>query len=99
MILIGVSTGISYQNFRQLMDNVTIVQYFKSNADNLNWHTVYIRAVLPEEEYRGNRTMNAIRLYVIMKNKNIPNHIDIVLYHNMEKFMDCESYAEAAFKK
>ncbi len=75
------------------MNDVKIIQYFDSRAVNLDYQAVRIRAVVPEDKYLGDKTMNAIRIYIIIRSKNVPNDIDIVLYDNMEKFSDCESYA------
>ena len=88
-----------YRNYRQLMDSVLIVQYFDSAADSLDWQAVRIRAVVPEDRYRKGWTEDAIRMYVIIRSRNIPDRIDIVLYGSMEKFRECEEYAEISFER
>lgn len=86
-------------DYRRLMDDVQIVQYFDSVADSLDWQAVRIRAVAPEHRYREGWTEDAIRMYVIIRSRNIPDRIDMVLYGSMEKFRECEEYAEISFER
>lgn len=81
------------------MDEVEIVQYFTASADNLSWQTVRMRVIVPEDRYRAGWTENAMRIYAIIRSRNIPNRIEMVIYDNMEKFQDCEEYAEILFEK
>ena len=81
------------------MDEVEIVQYFTASADNLSWQTVRMRVIVPEDSYRAGWTENAMRIYAIIRSRNIPNRIEMVIYDNMEKFQDCEEYAEILFEK
>lgn len=92
-------TVIGFHTYQKLMEDVQIIQYFDSVADNLNWQTVYVRVVVPEDQYKKGWTENAIRLYIIIRSKNIPNRIDMVLYDNMDTFRDCDEYVKASFKK
>ena len=81
------------------MDEVEIVQYFTASADNLSWQTVRMRVIVPEDRYRAGWTENVMRIYAIIRSRNIPNRIEMVIYDNMEKFQDCEEYAEILFEK
>ena len=85
--------------YRQLTDDVQIIQYFVASADNLNWQTVRMRVIVPADRYREGWTENAMRLYVIIRSRRIPNRIDMVLYDSMEKFELCEEYAKTSFEK
>lgn len=95
-IATAIAGGCGYS---QLMDEVEIVQYFTASADNLDWQTVRIRAIVPEDRYRAGWTGNAMRIYAIIRSRNIPNRIDIVIYGSMEQFEDCEEYAEILYEK
>lgn len=88
-----------YCGYRQLMDEVEIVQYFTASADNLDWQAVRIKAIVPEDRYRAGWTGNAMRIYAIIRSRNIPNQIDIVIYGSMEKFEDCQEYIEILYEK
>ena len=77
---------IGYYRYSRIIDDVKIIQYFDSRSDNLNYQAVRVRAVVPEDKYLGDKTMNAIRAYVIIRSNNIPNDIDIVLYQHFTSF-------------
>ena len=99
LVMVCITFSIQYYNYSQTMSNVKIVQYFDSRANNLEYQTIYIRAVVPKSFYISNRTMNAIRIYAIIRSKNIPNRIDIVLYDNIENLRDGKDYAKTSLKK
>lgn len=94
-----VAVGIGCFGYRQLMGDVYIVQYFDSISDNLDWQSVRMRVIVPEDRYREGWTENAMRLYVIIRSRNIPDQIDMVIYGSMEKFQECEEYAEISFER
>lgn len=88
-----------YCGYRQLMGDVRIVQYYAASADNLDWQFVRIRAIVPEDRYRAGWTENAMRIYAIVRSRNIPNQIDIAIYGSMEEFEGCEEYVEILFEQ
>lgn len=85
--------------YSQLMDDVQIIQYFVASADNLDWQSVRMRVIVPADRYRERWTENAMRIYAIIRSRNIPDRIDIVIYDSMEKFQVCEEYVETSFEK
>ncbi len=85
--------------YSQMMDDVQIAQYFVASADNLDWQTVRMRAIVPADRYHEGWTEDAMRIYAIIRSRNIPDRIDIVIYDSMEKFELCEEYAKTSFEK
>ena len=98
-IIVILAAVIGVCSYQRLIEDVQIIQYFDSVADNLNWQTVYVRVVVPKEQYKKGWTENAIRVYIIIRSKNIPNRIDIVIYGSMEALKECEEYARESFRK
>ena len=87
-------------DFQQIeMDGVLIVQYLDSVAGNLDWQAVRMRVIVPEDRYREGWTEDALRMYAIIRSRNVPDRIDIAIYGSMEGFRECEEYAEASYEK
>ena len=98
-LIIFLATAVGCCRYKQLMSDVLIAQYFDSAADSMDWQTVYIRAIVPRDRFMDRWTLNAIRLYVIIRSQNIPNRIDILIYDNMENLRKSEEYMEVSFRK
>ncbi len=102
-ILICIMTALTitavHYRYTQLINDVVIVQYFDSTADNLDWQTMYIRAIVPERSFRETWTLKAIKSYVIIRSRNIPDRIDILIYDNVEKMQKREEYIDILFRK
>lgn len=79
-----VAAAAGYCSYRQLMDGVLIVQYFDSVAGNLDWQAVRMRVIVPEDRYREGWTEDALRMYAIIRSRNVPDRIDIAIYGSME---------------
>ena len=99
IVIMTVSAVINHYRYRQVIGDFKIVHYISCHSENLDYMSIHLNVVLPEKKYYGNLTMNLIRIYVIIRNEKIPDHIEIVLYENMESLSNGDSYAEKTFNK
>ena len=84
-------------NYRQRMNDVSIVHYFVGSGSG--YSTVYLTAIVSLENYREELTVKTILRYVIHRNKDMPDTLRIILYESMEKLSGGDSYFEVTFHK
>ncbi len=96
VMILTVSIGSNYYKYKQIMKAVEIVHYITGSGSG--YSTVYLTAVVAEGPCCREHTAEAIRRYVIFRNGEIPDVLQIVLYETMEKLQDGESCFKVIFR-
>lgn len=96
MVLL-LAVWIGDHKYRQAMENIQIVfTHYAQTAPN-EFYSVRIFAIVPENEYSEDQTMNLIRFYVIRQCLDVPRKITITLYDSQQAYENHESYASTSF--
>lgn len=88
------TTGVMHYYYRTEMSNVTIFQHFSTQGDN--YASTYLRIIIPEEKYHGEKTLKAIYWY-IRSTHGIQNRLIIIIYNSKDELIENQSYVEYVF--
>lgn len=91
----------SYMAYGQEMGNMTVMLRHQGAGDIGGSYYIqeYLRIILPETEFHAERTLNAIRLYLWLFDKRMPDRLRIDFYNSQEDYESRTSYYEASFSK
>lgn len=88
-----------YGFYMQEMDNMQIVLRISGRGDIVvsDYIREYLLIILPESEFHGERTFNAIRLYLRMANRREADRLEMSFYDSQEDYRRQESYCSVSF--
>lgn len=90
-----------YKLYAQEMDNMQIMLRVSSRGDiaGSDYIKEYLLIVLPESKFHGERTMDAVGLYLWTFNRREPDSMEVVFYDSQEDYENQESYYSASSAK
>lgn len=85
--------------YMQEMDNMQIVLRISGRGDiaGSDYIREYLLIILPESEFHGERTYNAIKLYLWIMNRNGTDSLEMSFYNSQEDYQRKESYCSVSF--
>lgn len=89
-----ISFTFCYGLCMQEMDNMQIMLRISSRGDvaGSNYVGEYLLIVLPESEFHGERTVNAVILYLWIANRSGMDRLEMSFYDSQEDYENQESY-------
>lgn len=87
--------GAVHYCYQAEMSNMTIFHHFSTKGDN--YASTYLRIIIPEEEYHGEKTLRAIYWY-IRSTHGVQNRLTIIIYNSKDELIENQSYAEYVFE-
>ena len=96
-MMLAIAAYTDSYHYRQAMRDVSIIRYIAGSGSG--YSTVCLTAVVPVENYSEDSTVKMIRRYVILRNREVPDILRIMLYDSMEQLTSGDCYLEVTFQK
>lgn len=97
--ILFISFTFCYGLYMQEMDNMQIMLRISSRGDvaGSNYVGEYLLIILPESEFHGERTVNAVKLYLWIANRSGMDRLEMSFYDSQEDYQRKESYCSVSF--
>lgn len=98
VLFVSILFCYGYGLYMQEMDNMQIVLRISGRGDiaGSDYIREYLLIILPESEFHGERTVNAVKLYLWIANRGGTDRLEMVFYDSQEHYENQKSYYAAS---